>query len=261
MKFLNSIISAFAMYSRIPVPKIKWCEENKRYALGFFPLVGAVSGLLIVLWYFISNKLRINNILFSAVCTAIPIVVTGGIHMDGFCDVIDAKSSYGTKEKRLEIMSDPHTGAFAIIYAVIYFVVQTGLFSEIKSLKAAIICGLTFVLSRTLSGFAAVTLKNAKGDGTLYSFTEASPKKSVIAILAVIFIVCASAVLFINYVMGVVVIAASIMTFLAYKKFAYKNYGGITGDLEGYFLQICELVMLAAAVIIPLIWGKIICIL
>lgn len=259
MKFLNSIISAFAMYSRIPVPKIKWCEENRRYALGFFPLVGAVSGLLIVLWYLISEKLGINSVLFSAVCTAIPIIVTGGIHMDGFCDVIDAKSSYGTKEKRLEIMSDPHTGAFAVIYAVIYFIVQTGLFSEINSFGAAVICGLIFVISRTLSGFAAVTLKNAKGDGTLYLFTEASHKRSVIVILAVIFFVCVSTVLFINHLQGFLVIVSGILTFWRYKRFAYKNFGGITGDLEGYFLQVCEFVMLAAAVIIPLIWGKIKC--
>ncbi len=261
MKFLKSIISAFAMYSRIPVPKIKWCEENRRYSLGFFPLVGAVSGFLIVIWYFISNNFRINTLLFSAVCTAIPIIVTGGIHMDGFCDVIDAKSSYGNKEKRLEIMSDPHTGAFAVIYSVIYFILQTGLFSEVKSLKTAVICGFTFVLSRTLSAFAAVILKNAKGIGSLYSFTEASQKKSVIVILAVIFIVCTLAVLLINYVIGLLIIATGIITFLAYKRFAYKNFGGITGDLEGYFLQICELAMLTATVITPLIWGKIKCIL
>ncbi len=55
--------------------------------------------------------------------------------MDGFCDVIDAKSSYGNKEKRLEIMSDPHTGAFAVIYAAIYFLVQTGLFSEVRTFE------------------------------------------------------------------------------------------------------------------------------
>ena len=261
MKFFNSIISAFAMYSRIPVPKIKWCEENRRYALGFFPLVGAVSGLMMVLWYFISDKLGINTVLFSAVCTAIPIVVTGGIHMDGFCDVIDAKSSYGNKEKRLEIMSDPHTGAFAVIYAAIYFLVQTGLFSEVRTLKTAVICGLIFVISRTLSGFAAVTLKNAKGNGTLYSFTEASHRKSVIAILAVIFAVCTLVILFISPVYGLAVIVVGFLTFFAYKRFAYKNFGGITGDLEGYFLQICEIAMLAAAVIIPLIWGKIKCIL
>ena len=181
--------------------------------------------------------------------------------MDGFCDVIDAKSSYGNKEKRLEIMSDPHTGAFAVIYAAIYFLVQTGLFSEVITLKTAVICGLIFVISRTLSGFAAVTLKNAKGNGTLYSFTEASHRKSVIAILAVIFAVCTLVILFISPVYGLAVIVVGFLTFFAYKRFAYKNFGGITGDLEGYFLQICELAMLAAAVIIPLIWGKIKCIL
>ena len=37
------------MYSRIPAPKVEWKEENRRYALGFFPLVGAVIGAFILL--------------------------------------------------------------------------------------------------------------------------------------------------------------------------------------------------------------------
>lgn len=249
MKIIDSIISAFAMYSRIPVPKIEWSNENRRYALGFFPLVGAVSGLLLVVWYIFSYRIGVMPVLFSAVCTAIPIAVTGGIHMDGFCDVIDAKSSYGTKEKRLEIMSDPHTGAFAVIYAAIYFIVQTGLFSEIKTLKAAVTAGLIFVISRTLSGFAAVTLKNAKGDGTLYSFTEVSDKKAVIAMLVTIFVIASAAMIYIYPVCGLIVIFSGLAVLWKYKKFAYKNFGGITGDLEGYFLQVCELVMLTAEVV------------
>ncbi|MCD8323673.1 MAG: adenosylcobinamide-GDP ribazoletransferase, partial [Clostridiales bacterium] len=42
---------AFSMYSKIPVPQIKWTKENMRYALCFFPLVGVVTGALVWLWY------------------------------------------------------------------------------------------------------------------------------------------------------------------------------------------------------------------
>lgn len=45
MKFFNSIISAFAMYSRIPVPKIKWCEENRPLRSGIFSAGGRCIGI------------------------------------------------------------------------------------------------------------------------------------------------------------------------------------------------------------------------
>lgn len=77
----------------------------------------------------------------------------------------DAKPSYAPREKKLEIMSDPHVGSFAVIFTVLYFILQFGLFTEIDGVRAAIIPACGFVLSRTLSGFAAVTFKCAKKDG------------------------------------------------------------------------------------------------
>ena len=35
------------------------------------------------------------------------------------------------------------------------------------------------------------------------------------------------------------------LTFLYYYRMAKKEFGGITGDLAGYFLQVCELVLTA----------------
>ena len=35
---------------------------------------------------------------------------------------------------------------------------------------------------------------------------------------------------------------------LVYKRMAVRQFGGFTGDLAGWFLQVCELVMLAAVV-------------
>ena len=37
----------------------------------------------------------------------IPVWVTGGIHLDGYADTCDALSSYGDREKKLEILKDP----------------------------------------------------------------------------------------------------------------------------------------------------------
>ena len=47
MKLLRAIAVAFAQYSRIPVPRFEWKEDDMRYSIAAFPLVGAVIGELL----------------------------------------------------------------------------------------------------------------------------------------------------------------------------------------------------------------------
>ena len=51
MKCLESLIVAFSMYSKIPMPQITWTKENMKNTLCYFPLIGAVIGALLWLWY------------------------------------------------------------------------------------------------------------------------------------------------------------------------------------------------------------------
>ena len=44
-------------------------------------------------------------------------------------------------------------------------------------------------------------------------------------------------------------ILAALLVFFHYERMSRKQFGGTTGDLAGYFLQICELAMLAGAVL------------
>ena len=81
---LETIDVAFSMYSSIPVPQIEWNERNMKYMMGCFPLVGVVQALLLIGWGDLAQWLGVNAILFAAVATLIPLLVTGGIHLDGF---------------------------------------------------------------------------------------------------------------------------------------------------------------------------------
>ena len=56
----------------------------------------------------------------------IPIIITGGIHLDGLLDTADALSSYKSMEEKLEILKDSHTGAFAIIVGGAWFILALG---------------------------------------------------------------------------------------------------------------------------------------
>jgi adenosylcobinamide-GDP ribazoletransferase len=248
---LESFIIAFSMYSKIPMPNVKWSENGMKYSMCFFPFVGAVTGLISVLVFKLCGFLNFGNILTAALLTVLPVLINGGIHMDGFIDTIDAKHSYKSKEERLEILKDPHTGAFAIIYACVYFVLIFGLFSEIsRDMTADTIFypAAGYFLSRILSAFSVVTFPKAKKDGSVAAFADAA-KKNVRCVLIIEFLLCAALYLYLSPIMGGLCVFTALIIFGYYYIMSKRVFGGITGDIAGYFLQMCELGLLAVSVI------------
>ena len=102
MKLVQSAILAFSSFSKIPMPQIEWREENMRYMMGFFPIVGLSVGLVAALWVLISRLLGFGTALFGAGLALVPVLVTGGMHLDGFCDVVDAQSSHAEPPRKRE---------------------------------------------------------------------------------------------------------------------------------------------------------------
>ena len=252
---LKSLISAFLMYSRIPMPQVAWKEENRRYALGWFPLIGAVIGGLLMLWRMFCTHFGCGQMLFAAVDVLLPVIITGGIHLDGFCDVTDARSSYADREKRLSIMSDPHIGSFAVIRVCLYLILQTALFTQISNIQSTAVVACGYVISRSFSGFSAVTFRCAKKDGTLQDFVK--PAHRIITMIMVCIFAMTAFILMMTASISFALSAlcGAVISFLYYKHIAYKEFGGTTGDLCGWFLQICEITMLAAVVLAELLTG------
>lgn len=245
MWIFNSLIIAIAMYSKIPMPQAEWNEKNMRYAMCFFPLVGVIIGVLeIVAGNLITVWKGEGTFFYAVVLTLIPVFITGGIHLDGFADTMDAKSSYGDREKKLEILKDPHTGAFAIISLCCYFLLCVGIFSEMRT-ERLFAAALVFVFSRSLSGISVVSFQAAKNSGLLRTFQDGAQKRNVRIVL--IFWLFATVVGFFLTagLCGVAAAAVGLAVFFYYYQFSRKQFGGITGDLAGYFLQLCELFMLA----------------
>ena len=156
MKKIKSIGSSFAiafsMYSKIPMPQAEWSEENRKYVICFFPLVGAVAGALCYAWYRLCGGINAGAFFYTAGMAAIPLFLTGGIHVDGFMDTMDALHSYRDREEKLRILKDSHIGAFAVICLLGYYLTYLGGISELKSDRAVLCFCLGFLLSRTLSG-------------------------------------------------------------------------------------------------------------
>ena len=245
MTALQTIAVAFAMFSALPMPQFAWNKKNMRYALCAFPLIGAVCGAL----WCLCGALPLPALVRAGGFCLVPVWVTGGIHLDGFMDTMDALGSWGDKEKKLEILKDSHNGAFAVIGICCYFIGSLGVWSEIRTEMLPVVAA-GYVISRALSGLAVVTFPAARGSGLVKTFQDGAQKKAV-RITMIVYLVLAAVYLYIFSPVGMVVlfIIAGVV-FGYYYRMSRKQFGGVTGDLAGYFLQICELALLVGGLIV-----------
>lgn len=248
-KLWNSFKIAFSMYSKIPMPYSDWKKENMQYSMCFFPLVGVVIGGLIWLWSKALEYLPLNGQLGTVIYLLIPIFITGGIHFDGFLDTQDALNSHQPKEKKLEILKDPHTGAFAIISAIAYYLLAFGIWSEVSP-KSVQILAVTFVMSRAFSGLSVVTFQLAKNSGLAATFSESAQKRRVKFTMLSYLVICAGVMAIIQFWLAIAAVISAVAIFLYYRHVCYKEFGGMTGDLAGYFLQLCELGVAIAVILV-----------
>lgn len=160
--------------------------------------------------------------------------------MDGFLDTTDALSSWQPREKKLEILKDSHAGAFAIIMGCSYFVLALGVWSEMD-LKVLPVAGLIFVVSRTLSSLALSTFPKANKSGSLSMFSDAAQKRILLITLTLWLIVCAGVGICLDWKQTILLFVTAAVVYGSYYRLAMKQFGGTTGDIAGFFTQICEL--------------------
>lgn len=239
------------MYSVIPMPQVLWENGTLHYMFCFFPLVGAVIGTAVYGWLVLAAHFQLGLLLRAAVATAIPVLLSGGIHLDGFCDTSDALASKASKERMLEIMKDSHAGAFAVIGCAVYLLLYTGVMGELAGNPAAFlpVCGV-FVISRSLSGLSVVRFRSAKPDGLVATFADGAAKKRVAAVLLGWLILCGALLMAVKPAAAAAMLCSAGICFFYYKGVAYRKFGGTTGDLAGWFLQLCELMQIIAIAII-----------
>lgn len=248
MRVIRSLFIAFSTYSRIPVPQVEWSEENRKYSMCFFPLIGAVIGLLLWGWLWLCDALSIGPVLKGAAGVLLPIFVTGGIHMDGFMDTSDALASWQSRERRLEILKDSHVGAFAVLGCAGYLLLHAALLSEASAASGALLC-CVFVLSRALSAWAMATFRSARPQGMLDAFAQAAHRRMVTVSCVVYAVLCAVVWAVFGDWLALACLLVAALCVWYYRHMTYKQFGGVTGDLAGWFLQVTELVLTAVIVL------------
>lgn len=174
------------------------------------------------------------------------VFLTGGIHLDGFCDTADALYSRRPQEEKLRILKDPNCGPFAVFSVILVFLLQTAAYDTLYTANSLSICGLLaggFWISRCLSGFSVTRFSCAPTSSLAKTFGENAGKHVSLGLMLELSAAAVCLLVFYRWI-ALILLGLSGVLFWGYYRMQKKQFGGMTGDLAGFFLVICETVWL-----------------
>ncbi|MDR1798019.1 MAG: adenosylcobinamide-GDP ribazoletransferase [Clostridiales Family XIII bacterium] len=290
MTFFRSVSLSLTMFSRLPLPKGEFSRANGAVVLAALPLVGVVNVFLLFGWVRLASALGLGTVLTAAGLTLLPVALSGGIHLDGFADTVDALSSRASKARKVEILGDPNIGAFAGIglaaYLLVYFALACELlrqsgwyvidglaadgslvgavdaaggpaaFAIVFSVPEIWLLGFVSVMSRAAGAFASLAFPFVENNDLLHTFRGGRAAVSARVCCAVWFALAAGFSLVVSGAPAAFAILAVAFCALYVRFMSLREFGGMTGDLAGYLIQISELWALGAVVAVTAGAGK-----
>jgi cobalamin 5'-phosphate synthase/cobalamin synthase len=223
---------AISMLTTVPFFKIHdFYKGINGYAVMFYPLVGFILGT--ILWgVFTLLNPYISSMHLGVIIFALWVLLTGALHLDGFSDTVDGL--YVSKTRALEVMKDAHVGGMGMIISVTFLIAKA---SSLANFELFYLLPLILLLSR-LNAVLAIYLYpyvSPKGMGTLAK-EEFTKRQLLVALFYSLVIVA-----FFNMW---ILLVSSLLVLFVIKSFFIKRYGGFTGDIYGFSIEVTELILL-----------------
>jgi adenosylcobinamide-GDP ribazoletransferase len=254
-------VSAVQLMTRVPLPwALPWTETAGRRSVVFYPLAGAVVGLLLGLAY--EGLVRFLPPAPAAVFfVAAWVWATGALHLDGWMDTADAFGSNRPRERMLEIMKDPRVGAMGVAAGVLLLLGKATLVYALMEYTLAggwnVVAAVaaTPVLARAFIPWAIVGWPYAGGAGGMGAVLRSAGWRHALASLAVA--AGCAALLLAGFGSGdtlkLLPMAAAGLALIALAgacgaAWMSRRLGGLTGDSYGALIEGLELLLLLALV-------------
>lgn len=250
MRFLEDFACALGFLTVLPLPRSpRGSPGALGRSFGWFPAVGLLLGALLA-----GGSLAAGSLFPAPVSAALVVglwaLLTGGLHLDGLMDACDGLFAAKSPAGRLEVMSDPHPGAFGVLGAVCVLLVKYGALLSLSGGGAgSLVLALLFApaLGRWAMAAAAILLPyGRKGRSLGGSFRLGAGRAQLffasgwmLALLAALFSLQGA-------VAGAAVLAAGLAPACAFAALALRRLPGLTGDVYGALGELAEAGALAA---------------
>jgi len=207
----------------------------------FFPIVGILIGLILVTVDILLQWIFFDSFLSSGIILTVWIFLSGGLHLEGFADMVDGFSGGRDKEDIIRIMKDGAVGAKGAIALILLILLK---FLLINSLSVSIRMEallLTPVIGRWTMVLAGYLGKPASSDNTLSKMFSLylGKKEFILATLFTLLI----AFYFLSYQsLYFMLFSAFISCLMVY--YSFTKMAGICGDVIGAINELTELSVL-----------------
>ena len=156
-------------------------ETPSSRALPWFPVVGVVVGLLVGLSWWAAAQ-WFPPLVAGAIAVIVDLALTGLLHLDGVADSADGLLPPLPRERRLEVMRDPHIGAFGVVGVVVVLLLRTAILGSISPgpVRAALVIGAIWCTSRAAMAVIATTMPYARPGGLATAFADGSTARALL---------------------------------------------------------------------------------
>lgn len=243
---MGPLLSALHFLTTIPLlPHRPFSHEEFGRAVGYFPLVGLVIGALLV------GAKTLLGLIFPpqvmvVLTLALWVILTGGLHLDGFLDSLDGLLGGYDETSRLNIMRDERVGAYGLAGGVLLLLLK---YSLLLALVAAPTFWYALVLAPTLGRWAlAIAIAGfpyARKQGLGRGIKDFTTWRQVVLATTITVL---GAVITAQWVGAFAVGIAGGTVWLS-ARFTLRRIPGLTGDVYGAICEITECVVLMVLVI------------
>lgn len=238
---------AVSFLTRLPLKyKGEWDEKGFSRSAIYFPVVGLIVGVLTALVIWLVGKTGYHHIAaFLGLLTSI--VISGGLHLDGFMDMCDGILASRGPERALEIMKDSRVGSFSVIGVCLLLLGKFLLYDTLASLPmmvAAIVTGLTFF--RFVCLCCLLFFPCARKEGLAVMIQKYVSKPWV---FVGVFVLALEVVVLGGWQYLVPAMALSLLLMILLTQRINTFLGGITGDIQGAMGELSEFLYLTLVII------------
>lgn len=238
---MNSFLVGLQFLTRIRIVRqTVWTAEDFGRSTRFFPLVGLVLGICYALVAWILVSVLGMRALTAALLLILPLLLTGGLHADGFMDTADGVFSGRERERKLEIMKDSRVGSFGVVAFVLLMFLQFALLLDMSPPLLVPVFFVMPIIGRMAMVLAVSCFPYARADGMGKTFADMADRGTV-AIAAV-----TTSVLVIPIgLLATLALVLGIVFALLFCRWMTAILGGVTGDVYGAATVLTETIVLA----------------
>lgn len=225
------------------VEQTDWSPDSFGRSVKYFTLIGSIIGLFLAGFSYVFSQYLPSHVLAATIVVA-EIVLTGGLHCDGFMDTADGVFSGRSRERMLEIMKDSRVGANGVVAFGLLLLLKYSLIVDMTPTMLTTALIVMPVAGRMAMVISITSFSYARLDGMGKAFAQYAGRTTLLiaALVALIIVIPFG-------IHASISVGGAILAGVLSARYFAKVLGGLTGDTYGAVTELTELMALLAFVI------------